>query len=241
MKALILCGGLGKRLGNSANGTPKPLVDIGGKPCLYYTLIKLQRIGVSELVLNTHYKPSYFKEFTESFDFNMEIKLSYEPELLGTAGTLKKHLNWLNSGNFWVMHGDNIFDDDLLTLHQKIEKSNRSVIGGMGVFWSKNHNQVGIVRKNLKGRFVRIYEKKDFKHGYLANAATYYFKPEISQFVRILKSSENDISIHLLPKLARKLQVIKLQGSLIDIGTPESLTKARESFNTMTPGVKNLD
>jgi mannose-1-phosphate guanylyltransferase len=230
MKALILCGGLGTRLGDIANGVPKPLIRIGNYPCLYYILIKLQKLGVREIVLNTHYKPSYFSEFLNSFNSELKIKLSYEPELLGTAGTLRMHLEWLSSQNFWVMHGDNVFDDNLMNLRQKIEESNSDIYGGLGVFKSKNHRNVGIVRKTYKGTLKNIYEKRIFKHGYLANSAIYFFKPEVAPIVASLKSSENDISMHLLPKLFGYLQVVKLRGSLIDIGTPQDLAKARKRF-----------
>ena len=40
MKAVILCGGQGRRLGEASERIPKPLVDVGGRPLLWHIMKK---------------------------------------------------------------------------------------------------------------------------------------------------------------------------------------------------------
>jgi mannose-1-phosphate guanylyltransferase len=227
MKALVLCAGLGKRLGEHSRGLPKPLVPIGKQPCLYHTLYKLEKLGVKEVLINTHFKHEYFTKSISEYKTGMNIQIDYEPVLLGTAGTLKKHIDWLGTSNFWVLHGDNFFKDDLLGLRDKVNDISKQIKGGLGVFRTSNHKKVGIVKCNKDGTLKRVYEKKFIKRGFLANSAIYYFKPNIKEELIQLSKERRDISVDLLPKLEHKITVVKLNGFFIDIGTPPDLIRAQ--------------
>jgi N-acetyl-alpha-D-muramate 1-phosphate uridylyltransferase len=67
MKAMILCGGYGKRLGISVSLTrelPKPIVPLGVEPLLAHALCYLSYWAFTDIVINLHYRPltipSYF-------------------------------------------------------------------------------------------------------------------------------------------------------------------------------------
>ena len=66
MKALILAGGLGSRLKHETINRPKALVDVGGKPILYYQLVTLINTGIQEFIIVLGYKadmiPKYIRE-----------------------------------------------------------------------------------------------------------------------------------------------------------------------------------
>ena len=59
MKALVLCGGFGSRLGALTETTPKPLLPIEGRPLLAYTLALLARHRVRDVAINLHYLGRY--------------------------------------------------------------------------------------------------------------------------------------------------------------------------------------
>jgi NDP-sugar pyrophosphorylase family protein len=50
MEAIVLAGGKGERLGEAAQGLPKPLVPVGGRPLVSYELERLRRAGVTRVV-----------------------------------------------------------------------------------------------------------------------------------------------------------------------------------------------
>ena len=53
MKAMILAAGLGNRMRPLTLHTPKPLLEVGEKPLIVWHIEKLQKIGVTEIVINT--------------------------------------------------------------------------------------------------------------------------------------------------------------------------------------------
>ena len=55
MKALLLAAGLGTRLGNLTKKQPKCLIKVGNETMLDHWLFKLEALGVSEFIINTHY------------------------------------------------------------------------------------------------------------------------------------------------------------------------------------------
>ena len=55
-RAVILAAGRGSRLGDRTNGTPKPLVQLNGRPIVSYTLEALASAGVGDVVVVTGYE-----------------------------------------------------------------------------------------------------------------------------------------------------------------------------------------
>jgi NDP-sugar pyrophosphorylase family protein len=55
MKAVILAGGLGKRLRPLTNKKPKPMMPLGGKPILEHLIKWIKKNGIKEIVLCVSY------------------------------------------------------------------------------------------------------------------------------------------------------------------------------------------
>ncbi|OUJ78443.1 nucleotidyl transferase, partial [Acinetobacter baumannii] len=53
MKAMILAAGLGNRMRPLTLYTPKPLLEVGGKPLIVWHIEKLKKIGVTDIVINS--------------------------------------------------------------------------------------------------------------------------------------------------------------------------------------------
>ena len=107
MNALILCAGEGNRLGKLTNDTPKPMIEVAGKPVLEHIIDHLLSHNIDEIVINTHYKPDkIYKHFGNS------ISYLYEPVLLGDYVTTHKVIQFLG-GTGLVMNGDTLTDIDI--------------------------------------------------------------------------------------------------------------------------------
>ena len=94
-KAILLAAGLGTRLRPITENTPKCLVEIAEKPLLRYWIDYLDSINCESVLINTHYLSDQVEKYVNQIsNIKMEIKLVYEKELLGTAGTLIKNFDF---------------------------------------------------------------------------------------------------------------------------------------------------
>ena len=67
MKAVILAGGLGSRLGEETSSRPKPMVEIGGMPILWHIMKIYASGGITDFVICLGYKGYVIKEFFANY------------------------------------------------------------------------------------------------------------------------------------------------------------------------------
>ncbi len=118
MKAMVLAAGYGSRLGGLGENLPKAMLPLAGEPLLAHTLRYLGSFGFDEVVINLNHHGSKIREyFGDGNEFGVEITYSEESELLGTAGAVRKVLDFFrNSRDFLVIYGDLLIDQDLSEL-----------------------------------------------------------------------------------------------------------------------------
>ena len=111
MKAVLLAAGKGSRLGSITATTPKPLLEVRGTPVLRHLAALCARHGVTELCINTHYLADRIRAaLGDGKDLGLSIRYSYEDELLGTAGALRRFRDTLEDAPFFVLYGDNFME-----------------------------------------------------------------------------------------------------------------------------------
>jgi MurNAc alpha-1-phosphate uridylyltransferase len=107
MRAMILAAGLGTRLRPLTLHTPKPLLEVGGKPLIVWHIEALKRAGVTQIVINTAWLGEKLVEALGNGEsFGVEIHWSHENEPLETAGGIQKALPLLCSDPFILVNGD---------------------------------------------------------------------------------------------------------------------------------------
>ena len=228
MKALILAAGRGSRLGKLTDSLPKPLVEVKGKPVISYLIDKLINLNVTEIFINMHYKHELLEKFILDSSYKVKLNLIYEPTLLGTAGTLKSLINQLSTEDFIVMHADNYFQDDLKALKQQHLATNSDYLITLGTFLVTSPEKFGTVDLTYDDTVIKFFEKKQNSPSRIANSAIYFMKPGVKAEIDKLNEYENDISLHLIPKLLGKIKAFELTGYFYDIGTPENLLLANK-------------
>lgn len=226
MKALVLAAGFGSRLGKITATTPKPLLQVKNKPILEFCFEQLLVAGISEVIVNTHHLAPQVENFIENYRSDLRITTSYEETLLGTAGTIKKHFDYLATSDFLVMHGDNYFTHSLFSFVQDHISRAVGQFGTLGTFESKNPSNCGVVVLNQDKTISQFHEKISNPPTKIANAAIYAFTPSIREAVFSLKREQADISKNLIPKIMHGLYTHKFEGIFVDIGTPEGLIEA---------------
>ena len=114
MKATVLCAGYGTRLGNLVEETPKPMLPLGDRPMLEHILRHLARHGFDQVAVNLHFRPEAIRDyFGDGGGLGIRLIYSDEPELLGTAGGVKRMASFLAGGEpFLVHYGDVVTNQD---------------------------------------------------------------------------------------------------------------------------------
>lgn len=107
MKAMILAAGMGNRMRPLTLHTPKPLLVVGGKPLIVWHIEKLQKIGVTEIVINTAWLGEKLANtLGDGSQFGVTILWSHEGEGLETAGGIINALPLLGTEPFILVNGD---------------------------------------------------------------------------------------------------------------------------------------
>ena len=224
MQAVLLAAGFGTRLGDLTRDTPKCLIDVGGRPMLEHWLAKLVDVGVDHVFVNTHYLAEHVTAYLQSCSYSDIVEAVYEPTLLGTAGTIGALRNRLTADEVLVAHADNYFTDTLHVLVATHRARPADAVVTVGLFESTTPRSCGIVELDDRNMIVGFEEKPDNPKSSLANAAVYIF----SQAGLDAVGNAADLSTEVLPKLIGHMFGFRFVGIFEDIGTPESLQRARD-------------
>ncbi len=111
MKAMILAAGRGERMRPLTESTPKPLLNVGGKPLLVHQLNNLALAGFQDVVINIAYLGEQIRDyigniFSANTGQHLSIQYSEEPEPLETAGAIAHALPLLGDQPFLLINGD---------------------------------------------------------------------------------------------------------------------------------------
>lgn len=107
MKAMILAAGLGNRMRPLTLYTPKPLLEVGGKPLIVWHIEKLKKIGVTEIIINSAWlADKLISSLGDGSQFGVDIRWTREDEGLETAGGIINALPLLGTDPFILVNGD---------------------------------------------------------------------------------------------------------------------------------------
>jgi len=152
----ILAGGLATRLRPITETIPKALVEIAGEPFLAHQLRLLARAGYSRVVLCVGYRADQIREFAgDGTAFGLQVEYSPDgPQLLGTAGALRRALPFLGEA-FAVVYGDSYLTCDYAAAERAFLDSAR--LGLMTVY--RNEGQFDTSNVEFTGGRILAYDK----------------------------------------------------------------------------------
>ncbi len=114
MKALVLSAGYGERLRPLTESTPKPLLEVGGRPLIHYPLLMLKSAGITDVAINTHHLGGQIeKALGDGSALGLAITYSPEAVLMGTGGPLLMLRDFFASEPFVILNCDTIIDLDV--------------------------------------------------------------------------------------------------------------------------------
>ena len=233
MRALLLAGGLGTRLRPLTDTVPKCLVEIGGKRLLDYWLDLLFNAGVERALVNTHWLAAAVEDHVARSRWRDRIDLVHEDSLLGTGGTVLANRDYFGNEAFLVAHADNLTDFDAAALMSAHVAARPSCAITLLAFETDAPRSCGILELDDQKRVVGFHEKVVDPPGNLANGAVYIFEPEVLDVIASYDRDVVDLSTEVIPRFLGRILAVKTPGYHRDIGSPESLERARAEFPSL--------
>jgi mannose-1-phosphate guanylyltransferase/phosphomannomutase len=243
MKGIILGGGEGTRLKPLTDRCPKVMLKIGEQPVLEHNINLLKNAGIRDILITLYYQPEAVVNYLhEGADFGVKISYLRQPDLLGTAGDLKRAAGKIGS-SFVVIYGDNFSNCNLKSVLAEHKRSQR--LATLVLFnRQKNPNS------NIAGGCVRLEEKLgkilEFREGagpvtdYI-NAGIYVLEPQVLNYIP--DNVFYDFGKDLFPLLLTKGQM--LFGYLLPenefvfgIDTIDCYERTKLFFQKQSKGVK---
>lgn len=231
MKAIILCGGVGTRLGALTQHTPKPLVEVAGRPFLGYVLDKLSIPAVEGFILATGYLSDQIERAIGGTWKERPVQYSAEALPLGTGGAVRLAMETYATDTALVANGDTLFDCDLEALMDSFAASPWAT--RMALREVPDCARYGRVHTGPNGTVQAFGEKGHVGPG-LINAGLYMQRrAALTSFGIAPFSFETDYLASLSPLWP--VQGLRGEGYFIDIGIPEDLERARRDLAQAGP------
>ena len=227
MKAFLLAAGVGSRLRPITDTTPKCMLAIGGQPLLDIWLDAFDRAGVDEVLVNLHHLPDVVRNHLKARAGSLRppaVRTVFEPELLGSAGTLAANRAWVGGEEmFLACYADNLTDFDLRSLAETHRA--HGAIATLTVFHSDRPSAGGVVELDAAGTVVGFTEKPSQPVSDLVNAGMYAFHPRVLD--EIGGPPPRDIGYDLLPRLVGRAKAMPVEGYFRDVGTADAYQRAQ--------------
>jgi len=219
--ALVMAGGLGRRLGEMTRHTPKPLIPVRGKPILEHILLQLESIGVERIYISVHYLPERIEDFVQARDNKTEIHLLHETEMKGTAGALSL-LPEIPDHPILVMNGDVITDINYAALSHFHDE--RGVDATIGISDYQVNIPFGVVIPGDDGLFKGIDEKPVLQFPIVAGI--YLLAPPLVALVPQTGVIDMPDLLNLALAHGHDIGTFPIHEYWIDVGRAEDLKKA---------------
>lgn len=225
--AVLMAGGKGERLRPLTEKTPKPLLPVGDKAIIDHNVDRLISFGIKHISVTVNYLGEQLEEHFHEPRKEVQIQTVREPKFLGTIGSIKFVPEFYND-TVLVMNSDlftNINYEDFY-LHFKEHDADMSV----AAIPYDVDIPLGIL--NLDGRNITgLSEKPHF--GYYANAGIYLIRKSALDLIPEDKMFHSTDLVEALIATGRKVIRFPLNGTWIDIGTPQEYMRANDLVKHM--------
>lgn len=218
-QAVFLVGGRGTRLGALTDDTPKPLLEVDGRPFLDYLLEKAVRLGLTDILLLAGYLGEKIeRHYAKNPLPGANIRVAIEPRPLGTGGALAAAADLLDE-RFLMANGDTLFDFNWRDLDR--------IDGAAGVIALRYITTPGRYSSAiLDGQHItRFGDTHEDDGPCLINGGVYVLGRDI---VRATDGTPQSLENDIFPRLARSgaLTGMVSDAYFIDMGVPDDFARA---------------
>jgi len=194
MKAVILAGGLGKRLRPLTDDKPKPMIEVLNVPIIEWQIRWFRKYSINEIVICVGYLKEHIIDYIGSgVKFGVRVGYAVEEEPLGTGGALKNAESLLGDGlreGFFMVNGDILTDLNPVELRTKDLPSLALV---------PLRSPYGVVEVDTDSYVMGFVEKPQI-HDRWVNAGVYYLTKDVFDYL----PDSGNIETTALPLMAKE-------------------------------------
>jgi NDP-sugar pyrophosphorylase family protein len=220
MEALLLAGGRAERLGDAAQGLPKPLVPVAGLPLALYAVGRLVDSGVTRVIVACRAgdEDAFFNALS---GLGAEVEAVGEEEPLGRGGGLRlAAMRRQEDGPVLALNGDELLDVDFRALLGEHQQSGAAAT----IVVAKVRSAFGVVELEEDGTITGFREAPLLEHW--VNSGVYV----LGEDALVLLPEKGDHEQSTFPQLAaeRRLHAHRHAGVWLTVNTPKDLRRADE-------------
>ena len=242
MKALILAAGYAVRLYPLTKNFPKPLLKINNKPIISYIverLEELKEISTIYIVTNQRYF-HHFESWKNQANTKIPIEIindqteTEETKLGGIGDIVFTIKNKNTNDDLLIIAGDNIFDFSLQPMMRYFQQHKKDTISLVEKDNIEELKRGGIVTLDKNNKIIKFIEKPKHPPTNLYSNCLYIFTKDTVRLYQIYLEQGNnpDQPGRFVQWLYTRKEVHGFvnKGRIFDIGTHESLKRARKEF-----------
>lgn len=240
VEVLVLAAGRGERLKPLTDTTPKPLLRVGEKTLLEYSLLQLAAAGFKSIWINVHHLPEAIPAFLgDGRSFGLTVSYSLEQRLLDTGGALANIPQLRAASNVLILNADALFLDpipfhDLIRRQLALPKSSSGE--SAATLLLKAHADAakfGVIRADTTGQVTNFIGNtigatpSGKEQDYLYTGCMVLGSAVLSQLPApgSICSLTRDLLVRAVDA-GYSLSSVEYSGEWIDVGTPERLEEA---------------
>jgi D-glycero-alpha-D-manno-heptose 1-phosphate guanylyltransferase len=222
-QCVLLVGGLGTRLGDLTAQTPKPMLEVAGKPFLEHLLAKAAGHGFRQVLLLAGFRAEVLETWLArdrvAERLGLSIEVIVEPQPLGTGGALIQALDRLDDA-FLLANGDTWFDFDWRAL---ADRADAPVVMALRQITHADRYETAALEA---GRIVAFKPRTGTPTPGLINGGIY----RLEKAALPNRPGTWSLEADFLPRAAAegRLGGEVFAGDFIDIGVPDSFAAAQD-------------
>ena len=226
--AVIMAGGIGKRLKPLTDNTPKPLVKVANKEIISYNFDRLYQFGIYNQNITVNYLGNQIEDFCDNYNESINFKIIKEDQFLGTAGSLSLIEDFEND-TILLMNSDLLTNIDYEDFYKAFKENNADIIVASipydislpyAIFKTCGKNEQHI--ESFK-------EKPTYTH--YANAGIYLMKKSVLRYVPKNNFFNATDLMNAIIKDHGTLIHFPITGYWLDIGKHEDFEKAQRDIS----------
>lgn len=221
MQAVILAAGRGVRMGKLTENTPKPMLELFGKPMLEWKLEMLPK-AIDEVIFVIGYHGNQVEKHFGGQWKGLKITYVVQDELNGSGGAMFLVKDMLK-GKALVTMGDDLYHPADL---ERLTHENIAVLG----LEVENAEQYGLLETNAEGNLLKITERPHGRSTGIVNAAAYIFDEKFFRYP-LIPISEKEYGLpQTLAEMGKEYPVkVVMATAWQPVGRPEDIEKG-EAF-----------
>jgi len=233
---MVLAAGLGLRMRPLTLLRAKPALPVLNRPLMQWTLERLARHGVKEVVVNLHHLPETVRAAVgDGSAFGLRVTYSFEERILGRSGGPRQVRDFFGREPFLLVNGDMVFDFDLTRLVARHRAA--GVRATLALLRNPDPRTYGPVVTDPKGRVLSLAGKPRRARGMVSLfTGVHVLHPAL---LDRLAEGESDVLHDLyVPLIAEgeELRGVRVRGAWYDLGAPALYLSAQLRLQARADG-----